>query len=227
MKDLYQYLQMDWDYLLDEAQSGQANMERDLQLLQSSTRPVLRLYCWERPTLSLGYAQRDDWVDYELCKKLDVEVVRRPTGGRALLHMPDEITYAVILPNIGNISVRDAFTAIAGIFSRALARLGVPVGVCEAGHIPSGTSHPSCLAVTAPGEVTARGRKLVGSAQLRRFDGLLQHGSLPRCNRADLLAQVIPGAVPQIDLAELGCQNITPQQIAEAWQVVLKENSAL
>ena len=77
---------------------------------------------------------------------------------------------------------------------RPLGRLGVPVETAAAGHVPSSASHPSCLAVAAPGEVMARGRKLVGSAQVRRRGTLLQQGALPRCTDADLLARVNPGA---------------------------------
>lgn len=210
-----------WQYLLDGPRPGAENMQRDLALLEESSGPVLRLYSWTSPCLSLGYGQRDGWVDRELCARLGVEVVRRPTGGRALLHQPDEITYAVVLPEVGDLSVQEAFAGIAALLAGALARLGVPVETAASGHVPSSASHPSCLAVAAPGEVIARGRKLVGSAQVRRQGGLLQHGALPRRTDAELLARVIPGALPQADLAGLGCEDLQAADLARAFAEVL------
>lgn len=208
----------DWDYLLDGPRSGRDNMERDMALLLSCAKPTLRLYCWERPTLSLGRNQKDDWVDYRLCQSLDVEVTRRPTGGRALLHLPDEITYAVILPEFGSLSVSEAFSSLASMLALCLKMLGLPVGVAESGHIPGGASHPSCLAVTAPGEVTAYGRKLVGSAQVRKEGRLLQHGSLVRQYNEELLRKVIPGGRAEMDLKTLGFADLPAERIAEKWR---------
>ncbi|MBQ7503102.1 hypothetical protein IJT93_10440 [bacterium] len=208
----------EWDYILDGPLSGKANMERDLELLAGCGKPTLRLYSWLRPTLSLGRNQKDGWVDYRLCESLNVEVTRRPTGGRALLHMPDEITYAVILPDFGALSVSEAFASLASMLALCLKMLGLPVGVAESGHIPGGASHPSCLAVTAPGEVTAYGRKLVGSAQVRREGRLLQHGSLVRRYNEELLQKVIPGAQAEMDLNTLGFADLQAEDIAAEWR---------
>ncbi len=214
------YSSEEWTYLLDPPQSGARNMERDLELLAEAERPTLRLYDWSRPTLSLGYHQRQDWVDLELCQRQGVEVVRRPTGGRALLHLPGEITYSVVLPRLGAVGVRPAFQAIVNLLARSLERLGLPVSTASQGHIPSSASHPSCMAVTAPGEIIARGRKLVGSAQVRRYGNLLQHGSLVRAYQPELLALLIPGAQPQMDLESLGFGQLQPAQIMESWRQV-------
>lgn len=216
------YAGREWRFIIDPPLSGAANMERDIELLENCTQPILRLYDWEHPTLSLGRGQHDDWIDRELCRARGVEIVRRPTGGRALLHIPSEITYAVVLPDIGSTSIKEAFTSIAAMLAGALKQLGLPVATASEGEIPGGHSHPSCLAVTAPGEVTAMGRKLVGSAQVRHAGGLLQHGSIMRRFRPELLAEIIPGAVPEIDLYELGFAELKPEQLAEAWKEMLK-----
>lgn len=214
---------LEWQQLLDGPRPGAENMQRDLALLEESTGPVLRLYSWTRPCLSLGYGQREDWIDRPLCARLGVEVVRRPTGGRALLHQPDEITYAVVLPDPGGLPVQESFAGIASLLAEALARLGVPVETAAGGHAPSSGAHPSCLAVAAPGEVTARGRKLVGSAQVRRHGRLLQHGALPRRTDEELLARLIPGARAQADLASLGWESLETSDLARAFFQVLSE----
>ncbi|MCR4784046.1 MAG: hypothetical protein K6A35_05960 [bacterium] len=221
---LGRYAPSSWRYILDPALSGQANMDRDYRLMEECCQPTLRLYAWERPTLSLGRNQRDNWIDRALCQEHDVEVVRRPTGGRALLHMPSEITYAVILPQVGEVGVQQAFTDIAWVLAQALLRLGLPVTPATSGHIPGSASHPSCMAVTAPGEVTVNGRKFVGSAQVRHEGNLLQHGVIVRCYDRELLQLLIPGAEPGVDLQELGFAELKPEQIVSAWQKVLAEN---
>lgn len=215
-----------WQYVLDEARSGQENMDRDAAFLEQAEMPLLRLYAWSRPTLSLGYGQHDDWIDRPLCQELGVDIVRRPTGGRALLHLPDEITYAVVLPKVGDLSIKAAFTGITSILSEALRKLGVPCSSAADSHVPTGALHPSCLEVTAPGEITALGMKLVGSAQVRRFNNLLQHGAIPRCSNAELLAKVIPGAHPQCDLAMTGFADLEASRLMEAWKEAVAEAMA-
>lgn len=218
---LERFRRVPWQVVLDGPQTGQENMDRDLGYLEEAKGPLLRLYSWSRPCLSLGYGQRDGWVDRELCARLGVEVVRRPTGGRALLHQPDEITYAVVLPEVGSLSVREAFVGLAAMLAEALARLGVPVETAAGGHAPSSSLHPSCLAVAAPGEVMAGGRKLVGSAQVRRHGSLLQHGAIPRRTDAELLARVIPGGRPEADLASLGFADLQAADLARAFLSVV------
>lgn len=198
-----------WRLILDPPRPGAENMARDLDLLLTAESPVLRLYAWARPCVSLGYAQR--WEPPDLP---GVEVVRRPTGGRALLHLPSEITYAVVLPEAGP-SVRSVFCGLAASLARALLALGVPVEVSAGGEVAPG--NPSCLAAAAAGEVTAGGRKLVGSAQVRRQGRLLQHGALPRRSDPALLAAAIPGALPEADLASLGFADLAPEDLARAW----------
>lgn len=197
-------------------------MERDLELLENCSNPALRLYCWSHPTLSLGRNQRDDWVDYSKCNSWGVEVVRRPTGGRALLHLPSEVTYAVILPDIANMGISELFTSIAYTLALSLQKLGLPVETSGQGHIPGSHSAPSCLAVTAPGEVIARGRKLVGSAQVRKGERLLQHGVIVRSYNEQLLQAVIPGARAEMDLKTLGFESLEAKDIMESWQEVVR-----
>ncbi|MGM9997986.1 MAG: biotin/lipoate A/B protein ligase family protein [Candidatus Bruticola sp.] len=218
------YAALSWQYIIDAPLSGEENMERDLCLMKKCTMPIFRLYDWSKPTLSLGRNQSDQWIDRELCRRLQVEIVRRPTGGRALLHMPGEITYAVILPEIeSNLKVAKAFSDIAAVLGKALHSLGLPVSTSPDGHVPSGSSHPSCMSVTAPGEITALGRKFVGSAQVRQDSRLLQHGVIVRSYDIELLHRIIPEAEPGVDLVGLGFADLKPQTVALAFKQVLAE----
>ena len=211
-----------WQYIIDAPLSGAENMARDLKLMEECISPILRLYSWAQPTLSLGRNQSEGWIDQNFCRARQVEVVRRPTGGRALLHMPGEITYAVILPEVDSrLKIAQAFADIAAALGQALQQLGLPVSAAVGGSIPSGASHPSCMAVTAPGEITALGRKFVGSAQVRHNGKLLQHGVIVRRYDVELLQKLIPGAEPGVDLYTLGFEKLQPEEVQKAFQKVI------
>ncbi len=144
--------------------------------------PVLRLYRWTPPCLSLGFAQPPEAADAEFCAAHGVDVVRRPTGGRAVLHHL-ELTYAVAAP-LGqapfHFDLQAAYQAICRALVAGLRRLGVPAGISgrpEGGLIKPTRAIP-CFVGPAAGEVVVEGRKLVGSAMRRVGDSILQHGSI-------------------------------------------------
>jgi lipoate-protein ligase A len=144
--------------------------------------PTLRLYGWEPPCLSLGHAQAMEVVDEKALAGAGWEVVRRPTGGRALLHA-DELTYSIAAP--------DSLPGLAGGVLPSYQHLsrGLLAGLQSLGLRPDTPAltvvgdadrrNPVCFEVPSAYEITVGGRKLVGSAQLRRRGALLQHGSLP------------------------------------------------
>ncbi len=142
---------------------------------------VLRFYRWARPTLSFG---RNEGVRGRYGMRpggLEVDFVRRPTGGRAVLHWR-ELTYAVVAPLDAWSGLRAAYRAIHEALAGALQGLA-PVAVAEArsaGGVASvlGPDAGPCFRAPAPGELVAEGRKLVGSAQARLEGSLLQHGSI-------------------------------------------------
>ena len=144
--------------------------------------PVLRLYRWHPPCLSLGFSQPHEAADAAFCAAHGVDVVRRPTGGRAVLHHL-ELTYSVLAPlGQGPFSqdLQAAYRAICRALVAGLARLGVPAGLSgepAGGHI-SPTQVIPCFIGPAAGEVVAQGRKLVGSAMRRHGRSILQHGSI-------------------------------------------------
>ncbi len=145
--------------------------------------PTLRLYAWQPPCLSLGYAQPVADVDLPRLREHGWDLVRRPTGGRAILHT-DELTYSVAAPaddprTAG--TVLESYNRIARALLHALQALGLPVEIEAQAPAPAvqGQANPVCFEVPSSYEITAGGRKLVGSAQARKREGVLQHGSLP------------------------------------------------
>jgi lipoate-protein ligase A len=160
-------------------------MAADEAILEHTRRgasaPTLRLYAWAPACLSLGHAQSFADVDTARLKSHGWEVVRRLTGGRAILHT-DELTYSVIAPpdepRVAG-SILESYNRLAGALMRAVHDLGLPVEMKEGKADSSGTDNPVCFEVPSTYEITVHGKKLIGSAQARRKEVVLQHGSLP------------------------------------------------
>lgn len=169
-----------WRLIYDYPTRGVHHMAVDEALLNCiEDRPVLRLYSWHSMCLSLGYGQRSGDVDRARLTRSEWDVVRRPSGGRAILHGTD-LTYGLILPAghpIAAGGVIASYQRISRALVAGLKQLGAEICADQhAGRIHSG---PVCFETPSHYEITANGRKLVGSAQLRRGSGVLQHGSLP------------------------------------------------
>jgi lipoate-protein ligase A len=139
---------------------------------------VLRVYGWSAPTLSLGRNQRARGLyDLQRLSASGVGVVRRPTGGRALLHHR-EVTYSVTAPCGADGGLQAEYARINGLLASALASLGVATTAAAPATRASLPSSTPCFAEPARGELVLGGRKLVGSAQWRDRGALLQHGSI-------------------------------------------------
>lgn len=163
---------------LDDPPDAVGQMAADERLLArvaAGGESALRLYRWARPTLSLGRFQPLDDVDAAACAERGVEVVRRPTGGRALLHGAD-LTYAVAMPRPAGAAGRvDAvYRTIAAGLVRGLAMLSVEADV--AAH--AGEPGPVCFASALGSDLRVGDAKLCGSAQVQRGSAVLQHGSV-------------------------------------------------
>ncbi|MEQ1858010.1 MAG: biotin/lipoate A/B protein ligase family protein, partial [Longimicrobiales bacterium] len=162
---------------------GARNMALDHSLADALDhgRGTLRLYGWTRPTISLGRNEPAEAFPLESLRRSGFDVVRRPTGGRAVLH-DRELTYAVVAPLKAWGGVREAYMRIHEALAAGLRTLGAPVEVVGSGATVRGRALPPdagpCFQVPAVGEVVAQGRKLVGSAQARIGGALLQHGSI-------------------------------------------------
>lgn len=168
----------------DPGVSGRDNMRRDLQLLQQmrpADVPVLRLYTWVPPAISIGHGQRYEWIDLEACRRDGIDVVQRPTGGRAILHAA-ELTYAIAAPLTHPLfghDLRSTHCILAECLAAGLRDLGVATTLSRPERDAYGEkSRQPCFVSTGRAELLAQGRKLVGSAQRRTANAFLQHGSL-------------------------------------------------
>lgn len=178
-----------WRFLDTGTQDAAWNMALDEALLtlhaSGTTPPTLRVYAWSQPTLSLGYAQdATQDVEIDACQAQGVTVLRRPTGGRAVLH-DQEVTYSVIMPLAladGPDTITEHYRRIGLALAAALQALGLPVHLARPSVRTGGgrsVPSPACFAALSRYELSVAGRKLVGSAQKRGQQALLQHGSIP------------------------------------------------
>ncbi|HUP53819.1 MAG TPA: biotin/lipoate A/B protein ligase family protein [Longimicrobiales bacterium] len=197
-----------WRLLRDAPLPGARNMALDhaLAACLGEGEGVLRLYGWARPTVSVGRNEPARGLYGDLP---GVDLVRRPTGGRAVVHWR-ELTYAVVAPLNAWGGLRAAYVAINEGLAWALAALGVPAEVAG-GAVPAGATRVAgardaavpalrpdagpCFQSPAPGEVVAVGRKLVGSAQARLAGSLLQHGSILLHDDQAMLERLAGGGV--------------------------------
>ncbi len=218
-----------WRLLADAASDAAWNMAVDEALLEAyalgsaSDRPTLRLYGWSPPALSLGRKQPARGAhDPAFLRREGIELVRRPTGGRAVLH-EHERTYAVAgrlggEPFPGG--VLDTYRRIAAAIVAGLRELGIDAADAGAsrGRAVPATGPPVCFDAPGAHEITVRGRKLVGSAQVRRRGAFLQHGSiLIRADAARLGAAVgFPADPDAITGLEDERPGVTPAEIDAA-----------
>lgn len=163
---------------VDDPASGHDNMARDAAMLdevRSGGAPMLRLYRWVRPTLTLGRFQDDAEVDHDACAQRGVDIVRRPTGGKALLHGGD-LTYAVAMREPGGpaSTVDGVYRLLARPLIDGLRALGITATVAR----HDGPAGPVCFATQQGADLRVSDRKVCGSAQVRHDGVVLQHGSI-------------------------------------------------
>ena len=177
-----------WRLLVTEPLDGATNMALDEALLRGRVRgaggPTVRFYGWHPATVSLGYAQAlDDAVDRARCAALGIGLVRRPTGGSAILHEPPEreVTYSVVAREgdfPGAEDVLETYRVIGQGLVAGLGRLGVAAELAPLVRGRSDRTPAFCFERSGAYEIAVGGRKLVGSAQRRQRGCFLQHGSV-------------------------------------------------
>jgi lipoate-protein ligase A len=175
-----------WRLLITPPAHGSWNMAVDEAILESAAcgdvPPTLRLFAWQPACLSLGYAQSSADADRVRLTQRGWDLVRRPTGGKAILHT-DELTYSVTGPQTESRlagSVLESYRRLSAALLKALHLLSIPAqSQAEILHTESESKGPVCFEVPSNYEITVGGRKLIGSAQARRREGVLQHGTLP------------------------------------------------
>lgn len=177
----------EWRVIISSPLSGPENMALDEAILESvgagTSPPTLRLYAWNPPCLSLGFAQAIADVDQKLLSERGWDVVRRPTGGRAILHT-DELTYSIHAPVDHphfHGDVLSSYQYLSMGLIKGLELMGVEIEVQSSNHSPEASTldDPVCFVVPSAYEITHAGKKLLGSAQTRRKNSILQHGTLP------------------------------------------------
>jgi lipoate-protein ligase A len=179
------YTPATWRVIIHPAMDGMANMAIDEAIAEAvgarRVPPTLRFYAWEPACLSLGYAQPVADVDTDRLREQGWDVVRRLTGGRAILHV-DELTYSVAVPmdepRVEG-GVVESYRRLSTGLLTGLELLGAAVHADRAAEEAHGFKGPVCFEVPSDYEITVEGRKLLGSAQTRRADVVLQHGALP------------------------------------------------
>jgi lipoate-protein ligase A len=201
-----------WRLILDPPASGAWNMAVDEALLTSAANPgyinTLRVYSWQPACLSLGQAQPVNEVDRERLSNLGWDLVRRPTGGRAILHT-DEITYSLtgscddplfvggILPS---------YQRIARSLIGFLSNLGLEPESREAAGTFVGNPQAVCFEVPSHYEITIHEKKIIGSAQARRRNAVLQHGTIPLFGDIRRITQVL--AYPDENLRQIAANRV-------------------
>jgi len=193
------------------------NMALDRWLLRrceaGDPMPVLRLYGWDRPTVTLGRHQdpEADRIDLSRCRRLGVSVVRRPTGGRAVYHGRG-LTYAVVAPiprDAG--TVGETYRWVATALLDGLRGLGLSVTELGRHRGADAALRAACYAAPSAGEVALAGGKWIGSAQRRLRRAFLQHGSIPLADDAAALA---------------GCMRFGDEAERGAWAAALSRRTA-
>ena len=217
--------------LLDAKLDGPRNMAVDDVLLEvvaaGQSLPVVRLYGFSPPTISLGRFQPAASIDIAGALQASLQVVRRPSGGQAVLH-DDELTYAMVLgrghPSFGK---RTAYRFVSGLLLDCLAELGVQLGMNETGS--GDPRNPDCMAGAGQYEIAdAVGRKLVGSAQAAIRGGILQHGAIPitDSNRRlrDFLVTPPPAGAPPTNMSQATGKPTDFLQLRQALAEVLAQH---
>jgi lipoate-protein ligase A len=176
---------MNWEVILSGENTGKFNMDFDLELAKSfPSIPVLRLYRWKPYCISLGANQRIDEVNIEKAKADNIDVVKRPTGGRAILHS-EELTYSVVFPIELNYSAKAIYNEInlalkSGLmfYDSSLEQLELEHEQVDFKKFYKEDKSAICFAVSSKSEINFNDMKLVGSAQRKIGKVVLQHGSI-------------------------------------------------
>jgi lipoate-protein ligase A len=188
-----------WRLLRTPPAEGAWNMAVDEAILEFAGKgdapPTLRLYAWKPACLSIGYAQPIKDVDLGRLQDRGWGIVRRPTGGRAILHI-DELTYSVCgqqsNPNLSG-NVLESYQRLSLALLDALRLMGIYADSVKKTslQVSHDKNNPVCFEVPSNYEITVTGKKLIGSAQARKKSSVLQHGSLPLYGDLTRILQVL------------------------------------
>ena len=184
----------EWRFIDSGINNGFLNMAIDEAMLTAHLHeripPTLRIYRWNPSTLSIGNFQDLERVaDYGKCSELGIDIVRRLTGGRAVFHQ-NELTYSVVVSSEYGFpkSIMGSYRILCEGLIAAYRILGLEVDLVRD---ESGLSSPACFTSISSADITFQGRKIAGSAQFRKGNTILQHGSLPICLDTELFFSIL------------------------------------
>ena len=207
-----------------EVRTGAENMQIDSDLLDFAIKeqleePIFRLYGWSPACISLGRNQKDDFLDYEFLKSKNIDVVKRLTGGRALLH-DNEITYSCICPikylkNGANVT--ESYKEISQFLIDKFKLLGIELTL--GGDKGIHTKFDYCMLISTGADLCYEGKKFIGSAQCRKEGYILQHGSILYDYDVQLLEEIFNEKVETNSIISVKEINpiITKEDILNLW----------
>ncbi len=209
-----------------ETRTGKENMQIDSDLLDFAIKnelkePIFRLYGWKPACVSLGRNQKDDFLDYELLKSKNIDVVRRLTGGRALLH-DNEITYSFICPEsfLQNGShIVSSYKEISQILIDKFKKRGIDLDFGASKPIKTGFDY--CMLISTGADLCYKEKKLIGSAQCRSHGYILQHGSILYDYDKKLLEEIFKEKVSTDEITSI--KEINPKLSKEEIIDILNE----
>lgn len=209
-----------WRFIDSGSYSASYNMALDeaiaISVRKGDSPPTLRLYGWSIPSVSIGYSQRISDIDSDYCIKKGIPIVRRLTGGRAILHS-NEITYSFSVKTDDELfskGLRDSYRKISKAFVIFLTKIGLSPevrlsrDVRQSSIVNRQSRSPLCFESVSYCEITLNDRKIVGSAQKRWTDGLLQQGSIPISVDRDEMIKVFKLRSPLVVENIIGLQEV-------------------
>lgn len=208
-----------------EIKNGQENMQIDSDLLDYAIAnklnyPIFRLYGWKPACISLGRNQSDEFIDKEFLKQEGIDLVRRLTGGRALLH-DNEITYSYICPTSylkNGENVTKSYIEISQILIDKFKKIGIELNFGTTKKI--NTKFDYCMLISTGADLCYEGKKLIGSAQCRKNGYILQHGSILYDYDKKLLEKIFHEEVNTESITSIKSinSNITKEDIINLFQ---------
>lgn len=182
--------------------NGIKNMQIDSEILEESisnkvAEPIVRFYAWSPACVSLGRNQKEEHVNTEYCKTHNIDIVRRVTGGRGLLH-DDEVTYSFVCPCdylIGGESIIKSYKEISSAIILGFKKLGIELDF--GGKKKINNSFDYCMALSTGADLCYEDKKLIGSAQFRKQNYLLQHGSVLFSYKKEVVDTIFNETTPE------------------------------
>ena len=191
-----------WRFINSGPGSASHNMALDeaiaISVRKGDSLPTLRVYTWDKPSVSIGCFQKIRDVNIKYCQNAGIPIVRRPTGGRAILHN-EELTYSFSVKTDNELfskGIFDSYKKISAALLLALSKIGLSPesklirGTRQPSPVTRRSKSPLCFQSISYGEITIRNRKIIGSAQKRWIDGLLQQGSIPYSVEESMIQKV-------------------------------------